>query len=83
MNIASLNVTTIAISELAGSTGSSIFGEEYIADSIVSLDMLSVRGEMMRIFRISKMRGTKHTTKTLSFQITDDGITFLDSEEEK
>ena len=83
MNIASLNVTTIAISELAGSTGSSIFGEEYIADSIVNLDMLSVRGEMMRIFRISKMRGTKHTTKTLSFQITDDGITFLDREEEK
>jgi len=82
-NIASLNVTTIAISELEGSTGTSIFGEEYVADSIVNLDMLSVRGEMMRILRISKMRGTKHTTKTLSFQITNGGITFLEDEEDK
>lgn len=80
-NIAALNVTTIAISELPSSIGSSIFGEEYIADSIFNLDMLSVRGEMMRILRISKMRGTDHTTKTLPFQITNDGIIFLADED--
>ena len=82
-NIAALNVTTLAISELPGSTESSIFGEEYITDSILNLDMLSVRGEMMRIFRISKMRGTKHSTKTLTFEITDHGITFLEGENER
>ncbi|MHA1995590.1 MAG: RAD55 family ATPase [Candidatus Hodarchaeales archaeon] len=82
-NIASLNVTTLAISELPSNTGTSIFGEEYIADAIMHLDMLSVRGEMMRILRISKMRGTKHTTKTLTFKITNDGIVFLEDDEEE
>ena len=80
-NIAALNVTTLAISELPGSTESSVFGEEYITDSIMHLDMLSVRGKMLRIFRISKMRGTKHSTKTLTFEISDHGITFLESDD--
>ncbi|MFX0151376.1 MAG: ATPase domain-containing protein, partial [Candidatus Hodarchaeota archaeon] len=60
----------------------SLFGEEYIADSIFHMDMLSVRGEMLRILRLSKMRGTNHTTKTLRFEITKHGITFLDLDEE-
>jgi KaiC/GvpD/RAD55 family RecA-like ATPase len=76
-NIAALNVTTVAISEV--STGmDDNFGEEYIADAIIHLDTLSVRGEMVRILRITKMRGTNHTTETLRFEITNDGITFID-----
>jgi KaiC/GvpD/RAD55 family RecA-like ATPase len=82
-NISALNVTTIVISEISGSTDYSIFGEEYIVDSIFHLDMLSVRGEMMRILRISKMRGTNHTTKTLRFEITRNGITFLDPDNDE
>ena len=81
-NVAALNVTTLAISELPGSTEASFFGEEYITDSIIHLDMLSVRGEMMRILRISKMRGTNHSTKTLTFEITDNGIAFFEDKNE-
>ncbi|MFX0172187.1 MAG: RAD55 family ATPase [Candidatus Hodarchaeota archaeon] len=81
-NIAALNVTTVAISELSSSMDHSLFGEEYIADSIFHMDMLSVRGEMLRILRLCKMRGTNHTTKTLRFEITKHGITFLDLDEE-
>ncbi len=81
-NIAALNVTTVTISELSSDINKSLFGEEYIADSIIHLDMLSVRGEMMRILRIGKMRGTNHTTKTLRFEITTNGITFLDSDDD-
>ena len=55
-------------------------GEEYIVDSIIHLDMLSVRGEMMRILRIGKMRGTNHSTKTLRFEIDTSGISILDSD---
>jgi len=80
-NITALNVTTLAISELSGGMEHSLFGEEYIADSIVHLDMLSVRGEMIRILRIGKMRATNHTTQTLRFEINHHGITFLDSED--
>ncbi len=80
-NIAALNVTTLAISELSSSSSQSLFGEEYIADSIFHLDMLSVRGELIRILRISKMRGTNHSTKTLRYQITSDGVTFLEDED--
>lgn len=79
-NIAALNVTTVAISELSTSVEKTLFGEEYITDSITNLDMLSVRGEMLRILRITKMRGTNHTTKTLSFEITNHGIIFLENE---
>ncbi|MFX0015552.1 MAG: RAD55 family ATPase [Promethearchaeota archaeon] len=79
-NIATLNVTTVAISEITSGMDQSLFGEEYIVDSIIHLDMLSIRGEMMRILRISKMRGTNHTTKTLRFKITTNGITLLDPE---
>lgn len=78
-NIAALNVTTVAISELSSGIDHSLFGEEYIADSITHLDMLSVRGEMIRILRISKMRATNHTTKTLRFEISTNGITFRNS----
>jgi KaiC/GvpD/RAD55 family RecA-like ATPase len=81
-NITALNVTTLAISEISGNTDHSIFGEEYIADSIFHFDMLSVRGEMIRILRISKMRGTNHTTKTLQFEINTNGITFLEPDNE-
>jgi KaiC/GvpD/RAD55 family RecA-like ATPase len=81
-NIAALNVTTLAISELSSSNDHSLFGEEYIADSVFHLDMLSVRGELLRILRISKMRGTNHTTKTLRYEITSDGISFLEEEED-
>ena len=81
-NISALNVTTVAISELASSMDHSLFGEEYISDSIINLDMLSVRGEMIRILRISKMRGTNHTTKTLRFEINNHGITFIDPEDD-
>lgn len=79
-NIAALNVTTVAISEQPSGIDSSLFGEEYIADSIIHLDMLSVRGEMMRILRIGKMRGTNHSTKTLRFEINTSGISILDSD---
>ncbi|MHA1214941.1 MAG: RAD55 family ATPase [Candidatus Hodarchaeales archaeon] len=81
-NIATLNVTTVAISELSSTSDQTLFGEEYVADSIIHLDMLSVRGEMLRILRVTKMRGTKHTTKTLRFEITNDGITFLEPEDD-
>jgi len=81
-NIAALNVTTIAISELSSTSDHTLFGEEYIADSIFHLDMLSVRGEMMRILRITKMRGTNHTTKTLRYEITNDGISFMEPDDD-
>ncbi len=79
-NIAALNVTTVAISELPGGMDYSKYGEEYITDSIINLDMISVRGEMIRVIRISKMRGTNHSTRTLRFEITNNGISFLDPE---
>ena len=81
-NIAALNVTTLAISELASSSDQSLFGEEYIADSIFHLDMLSVRGELVRILRISQMRGTNHSIKTLRYKITNNGIEFIEPEDE-
>ncbi len=81
-NIATLNVTTVAISELSSGIEHSLFGEEYIADSIFYMDMLTVRGAMMRILRISKMRGTNHTTKTLRFEITNKGISFIENNED-
>ncbi|MFW9855458.1 MAG: RAD55 family ATPase [Candidatus Thorarchaeota archaeon] len=80
-NIAALNVTTVAISEFSNGGEKTLFGEEYITDSIIHLDMLSVRGEMLRILRITKMRGTNHTRKTLSFEITNHGLTFLENED--
>ncbi len=80
-NIAALNVTTVTISEFSSNMSHSFFGEEYIADSIFHMDMLSVQGEMIRILRISKMRGTNHSTKTLRYAITNQGITFLDNNE--
>jgi KaiC/GvpD/RAD55 family RecA-like ATPase len=80
-NIAALNVTTVAISEVSSGMDDT-FGEEYIADAIIHLDMLSVRGEMVRILRLTKMRGTNHTTETLRFEITNDGITFIDLDKE-
>lgn len=80
-NIASLNVTSLIISEVADTNQSTLFGEDYICDTTIHLDMLSVRGEMVRILRINKMRGTAHTRKTLRFEITTDGIVFLDPED--
>ncbi len=78
-HLQNLEVTTIAISE-TDSEKISRFGEEYITDSVIVLESVVARGEMIRIFRILKMRGTAHSLKLRKFRITDNGIEFLEND---
>ena len=47
---------------------------EFEVDSIVILYNTKKNGERIRAMEILKMRGTKHTTRTFKFEITDNGF---------
>lgn len=71
----SLNITSLIISEIPrGEKGISRFGfEEFISDSVILLDYLSVGGPS-RNLQILKMRRTDHGKKIYPFEITERGI---------
>lgn len=71
----SLNITSVIISEIPrGEKQISKFGfEEFISDSIILLDYLSIGGPT-RNLQILKMRRTAHGNKIYPFEITDKGI---------
>jgi len=49
-------------------------GVEHAADGIVRLDLDEIDGELRRSIIVWKMRGTSHSMKRHSFEITDKGI---------
>lgn len=70
-----LDITSIVISEIPrGETQISKFGfEEFISDSVILLDYMSVGGHT-RNLQILKMRRTDHGKKIYPFEITERGI---------
>ena len=76
--LSSLEVTSLLISEASGENRTSLFGEEFIVDSVIRFDTVIARNEMIRVFRIEKMRGTNHSMKLYRFKITPTGIEIID-----
>lgn len=82
-------VTSILTSEIeeqdASKTGSLKFSkygvEEYVADGVVLLNMLSIGSAENRTAYIRKMRGTKHSLAFHPFAITDHGLLVKKSED--
>lgn len=53
------------------------YGEDFIADGVVSMRAVFEDGVLRRKLRITKMRGTNHTLRTHSYIITIGGIKIL------
>jgi circadian clock protein KaiC len=71
-----LGCTSIVISETPwGNKGLGSGVEEFIADGIIMLETMPLKGELKRRLTVLKMRGTNHDMKFYQYTITkDDGI---------
>ncbi|MEM4894394.1 MAG: KaiC domain-containing protein, partial [Desulfurococcaceae archaeon] len=73
--LAGLGTTSILVSQVSvEERGFGGPGVEHAADGIVRLDLDEINGELVRSIIIWKMRGTSHSMKRHSFEITDKGI---------
>ncbi|MEM2398655.1 MAG: KaiC domain-containing protein [Candidatus Bathyarchaeia archaeon] len=73
--LSGLGCTSILVSQVSVTErGFGGPGVEHAADGIVRLDLDEINGELKRSIIVWKMRGTSHSMKRHSFEITDKGI---------
>lgn len=73
--LSGLGCTSILVSQVSVTErGFGGPGVEHAADGIVRLDLDEINGELKRSIIVWKMRGTSHSMKRHSFEITDRGI---------
>ncbi len=67
--------TSLLITEIADPHEFSRYGfEEYVTRGVVVMRLIPQYGELKRTIQVMKMRGTNHSTRTYSMEITDQGI---------
>ncbi|MCX8150017.1 MAG: hypothetical protein N3D85_00705 [Candidatus Bathyarchaeota archaeon] len=69
--------TTIVVVDEPFNSDHSWYGEDFIADGVVSMRTTFEDGVLRRKLRIVKMRGTNHTLRTHSYIITLAGVKIL------
>ena len=86
--VSKAGITTIITSEIeeqdvkSGAVRFSKYGvEEYIADGVILLNMLTIGASDSRTAYIRKMRGTKHSLAVHPLQIDDHGLTVKKAED--
>jgi KaiC domain protein len=73
--LSGLGCTSILVSQVSVTErGFGGPGVEHAADGIIRLDLDEINGELKRSIIVWKMRGTSHSMKRHSFQITDKGL---------
>lgn len=74
-----MECTTILISEIPPKEFKySVYGiEEFIADGVMLITDFERKGELLRAFRVIKMRGVKHSRNTYVLEILKDGINLV------
>jgi circadian clock protein KaiC len=74
-SLAALGCTSVLVSEVREPGKYSIFGvEEFIADTILSVNLKKERNISQREIQLVKVRGRKHSNEEHFFKITGDGI---------
>ena len=67
--------TSLMITEIADPHEFSRYGfEEYVTRGVVVMRLIPQYGELKRTIQVMKMRGTNHSTRTYSMEITNQGI---------
>lgn len=67
--------TSLLITEIADPHEFSRYGfEEYVTRGVVVMRLIPQYGELTRTVQVMKMRGTNHSTRTYSMEITGQGI---------
>lgn len=69
--------TTIVVVDEPFNSESSWYGEDFVADGVISMRTTFEEGVLRRKLRIVKMRGTNHTLRTHSYVITREGVKIL------
>lgn len=80
--IRELGVFTIIVKESTKKTSNDV--DNYMADGIVSLGirpLQDVPTELRKVMRITKLRGTNHTSKLLQLDITKEGVSVVPLEQ--
>jgi circadian clock protein KaiC len=74
-----MECTTILISEIPPQEFKySVYGiEEFISDGVMLITDFERKGELLRAFRVIKMRGVKHSRNTYVLEILKDGINLV------
>lgn len=74
-----MECTTILISEIPPQKFTySVYGiEEFISDGVMLITDFERKGELLRAFRVIKMRGVKHSRNTYVLEILKDGISLV------
>ncbi|SHH39950.1 KaiC domain-containing protein [Thermosipho atlanticus] len=80
--LAGLGCTSLLVSQISvDERGFGGPGVEHGVDGIIRLDLDEIQGELKRTLIIWKMRGTKHSLKRHSFEITENGILITNGRE--